>query len=254
MATSQCGELTVVGSVRRSLRGHLTRRRRQRSETSPSAPRRIFSPSGPTAVHSNSTTFVSGAAPPPEAHGATRWSAGHRLWRFHRMAGCSHLVASISAPCCGRSTPLLTMRFRRCPALPFFQTNSILSLAFSPNGQVLAAADGDGSICLYDVPSHRAIGGCMTPHESSENLSGMRAVAFTGDGSALLSAGDGNPLEQWNAALWAASGDAASRDRLAAAVCGVAGRNLTEAEWNQAFVDTRLVGKRHRTCPTFPLP
>jgi len=37
------------------------------------------------------------------------------------------------------------------------QSNSILALAFSPSG-IVAAGDGDGSTCLYDMTRRRSIG------------------------------------------------------------------------------------------------
>jgi WD40 repeat protein len=140
---------------------------------------------------------------------------------------------------------------RQLPGLPLFQTNSILALAFSPNGKVLAAGDGDGAACLYDVKSRKTIGICLTARYGS--LSNVGALAFTRDGTGLLTAGQGNPVVRWNSVLWSATDDEASSDQIAAAACRFAGRNLTEDEWGQAFADTELAGDWHKTCPAYPL-
>ena len=134
------------------------------------------------------------------------------------------------------------------------QSNTIEDVAFSPSGTVLAAADGDGSVCLYDVKTREAIGNnsCLTEHSSNHNLSAIWAVSFRHDGSGLLAAGDGNPLVEWSSVLWAESGD--DQHTVADAVCRLAGRNLTQDEWNVAFVGTQIADGRDRTCPSYPLP
>ena len=136
------------------------------------------------------------------------------------------------------------------------QTNTILALAFSPDGSVLAAGDGDGAVCLYDVQTRGAIGSgsCLIEHYSGDNLSAIWAIQFTPDGAALLSAGLGNPVVRWDSVLWSAGDDEETLDRVGAAVCRFAGRNLTVDEWQQAFADTQLAGDRHQTCPAYPLP
>jgi WD40 repeat protein len=134
------------------------------------------------------------------------------------------------------------------------QSNTIEDVAFSPSGTILAAGDGDGSVCLYDVKTREAIGSntCLTEHWSNHNLSGIWTVAFRHDGSGLLAAGDGNPLVEWSSALWAESGD--DQHVVADAVCRLAGRNLTQDEWNDAFVGTQIADGREKTCPSYPLP
>jgi hypothetical protein len=36
--------------------------------------------------------------------------------------------------------------------------------------------------------------------------------------------------------------------------CQLAGRNLTQDEWDQIFVNTEFEGDRHQTCEQYPLP
>jgi WD40 repeat protein len=126
---------------------------------------------------------------------------------------------------------------------PNSQTNSIFALAFSPEGDVLAAGDGDGGACLYNVASLSSIGSarCLTGSVGGS----VDALAFDPSRDALLTTGRGEPVVAWSSLLWAASSDSALTD----AVCRLAGRNLTTAEWSFAFVDTKLEGHQHRICP-----
>jgi hypothetical protein len=131
-----------------------------------------------------------------------------------------------------------------------YQTNTILALAFMPpRGDVLAAGDADGSTCLYDVESLRLIGGtdCLQGEYSSyPDNAGIRGITFAPNGS-LLTAGQGSPIVAWSSILW--SLDEGSADRLRSAACRLAGRNLTDDEWNNVFGNTPFAGRRHKTCP-----
>lgn len=138
-----------------------------------------------------------------------------------------------------------------------FQPQTIFSLAFSPDGKTLAAGDGVGLTCLYAVGSRKAISGgsaCLLGHSSSDG--GIKALAFApipGHGTALLSAGAGQPIVAWDPILWNLSDDDRAQRAVAADVCTLAGRNLTKYEWNAIFDGTKLAGDRRRTCPRFPL-
>jgi WD40 repeat protein len=132
------------------------------------------------------------------------------------------------------------------------QTNTILALAFTPDGKVLAAGDGDGATCLWDVATRRTLGGgdCLLGYGTDNTrLTGIFALAFTPDGTTLLSAGEGNPLVAWSSLFW--SGD---RTALQDAVCRFAGaeglRTLTSDERRIAFLQTPLASRSAKpTCP-----
>ncbi len=136
----------------------------------------------------------------------------------------------------------------------FYQTNSILSLAFSKNGKVLASGDGDGSTCMYGVANQESYGGgsCLSQHYSGANLSGIFSLVFLPDGT-LLSAGRSNPVIAWDPILWSGVDDAGSSARVGELVCDLARRNLTEDEWDDAFVGTLLEDERRETCPDYAL-
>ena len=82
--------------------------------------------------------------------------------------------------------------------------SSVDSVAFSPDGRVLAGGDGYGSTYLWDVASGRRIATLTDPGAGSVNVS---SVAFSPDGH-LLAAGDADGSTY----LW----DLASRRRIAA--------------------------------------
>ena len=128
--------------------------------------------------------------------------------------------------------------------LPVAQTQSILSLAFSADGETLAAGDGRGSVCLYDVRSLRPIGSrrCLTGSASWA----IDALVFDPSGRALLSSGRGQPVVAWNRLLWGAGTPSQVRD----AVCRLARRNLTSAQWAYAFDGTKMARHWHATCRT----
>jgi WD40 repeat protein len=125
------------------------------------------------------------------------------------------------------------------------QSNSILSVAFSPSG-IVAAGDGDGSTCMYDITRHHIIGNgvCLTEHYSTNNFTGILTLEFLPDGH-LLSAGQDNPVVEWKPALWDEADPSVDAE-----VCRLAGRDLSADEWNLAFAGTTLENKRHATCPT----
>ena len=65
-------------------------------------------------------------------------------------------------------------------------SSGVSSVAFSPDGATLAAADGNGKIFLWNVAA-RTLAATFTDPRSS----GVSSVAFSPDG-ATLAAGDGN--------------------------------------------------------------
>ena len=65
-------------------------------------------------------------------------------------------------------------------------------LAFSPNGKILAWADLDWTIRLWDLPKNRSY------HELSGHKYGVWDVAFSPDGKALASCGEDQTVRLWD--------------------------------------------------------
>ena len=66
----------------------------------------------------------------------------------------------------------------------------VRSVAFSPDGELLAAGSDDGSIALWNAATGRVLG-TLTGHEAS-----VRSLRFSADGKELVSAGGSQPLSQ----------------------------------------------------------
>ncbi|GEM_PF-1435634 len=66
-------------------------------------------------------------------------------------------------------------------------------VAFAPDSRRIALVNSSGYLELWDLASHRSIGGQV-------NDSDLCAVAFTSDGSTLLGAGKGGSIRKWDAA------------------------------------------------------
>ncbi|HET7454382.1 MAG TPA: hypothetical protein VFJ76_02565 [Solirubrobacterales bacterium] len=138
------------------------------------------------------------------------------------------------------------------------QREVIESLAFSPGGDTLAAADGEGNICLYGVGDRHLIGdsSCLRGYNVGVlRYGGIERLQFAriGGRTVLLAAGRGQPLVAWDSILWSLSDSEDAASRIAASVCALAGRNLTEYEWDAVLAPAGL-DARHRTCPRYPLP
>jgi WD40 repeat protein len=106
--------------------------------------------------------------------------------------------------------------------------DALLSLAFSPDGRVLAVGTEAGEIRFIDVDTGQPIGGPVSGQRDWVN-----SVAFAPDGETLVAGSqDGSialiPFTAWTDDI------SALADRL----CTVAGRGMTEAEWD-AFIDFR---------------
>ena len=97
----------------------------------------------------------------------------------------------------------------------------VLSLAFSPDGRILAVGTSAGQVEFIDVRTGERIG---------EPVSGQRdwvnSVAFAPDGRTLAAGSEDGSIALVGTAAW--TDDVAD---LGTTLCLVAGRSLTEAEW-----------------------
>lgn len=70
--------------------------------------------------------------------------------------------------------------------------DSILSVAFSPNGKLIATGGVDGKICLWEI-SRRKLCFCKLGHSNW-----VRTVAFSPDGKTLATGSDDYMVKLWN--------------------------------------------------------
>jgi DNA-binding SARP family transcriptional activator len=106
-------------------------------------------------------------------------------------------------------------------------------MAFDTDGDRLLVTADDGSVQLYDTRSWTRLG--VIP---SDAPTGVAEGWLRPDGDALVVNGEFGVVE-WSL----------DPERLAAAACELAGRNMTRTEWA-----TYMAGERYRrTCPAYPV-
>jgi WD40 repeat protein len=115
-------------------------------------------------------------------------------------------------------------------------SDGITNFAFSSNGKTLASAGHDGKVILWDVsvPTVPEKIGVLDGHSDTVN-----GVVFLSGGKLLISSSWDKTMVLW---------DLDPQSWLKKA-CQIAGRNFTQAEWQQYFPDEEY----QKTCQQWPL-
>jgi WD40 repeat protein len=108
----------------------------------------------------------------------------------------------------------------------------VTSLAFHRDGDVLASGSENKLIALWNMNPPQLIGDPFTGADGA-----VTSLAFSSDNSILFSGTDAGTIASWNIEEW---------KQLA---CRLAGRNLTQAEWEQFFPSDSY----RATCEQHPL-
>ncbi|MBB2913193.1 WD40 repeat protein [Streptosporangium becharense] len=95
-------------------------------------------------------------------------------------------------------------------------------LAYSPRGDVIAAAVGDRSVALWDIATGQRLGPPIATH-----MGDFRSLAFSADGSRLVVVDAAGTLTEYPV----------QPEDVARAVCGRAGRTLSRQEWRTYLND-----------------
>ena len=95
-----------------------------------------------------------------------------------------------------------------------------MSIAFHPEGKVLATGSSDREVIVWDITSRKPLGEPLRGHSAE-----VASIAFSPDGKTLATGGWDKSVLLWDIILVAES--------MMARACQLLNGNLTESEWRK---------------------
>lgn len=131
-------------------------------------------------------------------------------------------------------------------------SESVTSIAFSPDGRLVASGSSDRTAIVWDVNRRvQLVSPSFLGHRAT-----VRSLAFGADGKTLVTGGDDAAVILWavmdeqpGQPTAGATATAQDFEALKARACQTAGRNLTQAEWAEFFPREEPYQK---TCEQWP--
>ena len=111
--------------------------------------------------------------------------------------------------------------------------SAVTGLAFIEDGELIAVADADGALSLWDAASHQRIG------EPMDGDVGIMKVLASSPAGTLAAGGGSGAIALWDISF----------ESWITRACRLAGRNFFLNEWDQFFPGQQYV----QTCPQYPI-
>ncbi|WP_406270826.1 caspase family protein [Streptomyces sp. NBC_00191] len=179
---------------------------------------------GPVAEGGETVGEISNAEKPEPAHDTAQSLPGPLpTSRSPRLISRRRILITASAAAATVGTPVGILVAINNPGFEVRSIGSltghstqVFSVAFSPDGKLLASSSNDNTVRLWDVATRKQLGNPLTGHTDS-----ARSVAFSPDGKLLASSSDDKTVRLW---------DVATRKQLGNPLTGHTG-----SAWSVAF-------------------
>ena len=149
-----------------------------------------------------SATVLAVRASQQAAHQRDVVALGQLISESENLGGTDPAISALLSIAAWRIDPSSAARYAMLaaaarPAIVVFSgyNDTVLSVAFSPDGKTLASGSGDGTVRLSNLATHQQIGSPLTGTHRAVN-----SVAFSPDGTTLATGNDDGTVRLWDLA------------------------------------------------------